>query len=276
MEPRDIEDLEISLFLEALRLRHGHDYRHHARASLTRRLRRLRDREGVPALAHLLPRLLHDEAFLTEVVDAISITVTEMFRDPPFFQVLRREVIPYLKTYPFVKIWHAGCATGEEAYSLAILLREEGFLERATIYATDCNPRALDRARAGIYPLSAMREHAAAYQRAGGSGSLMDHCHAGQDNAIMDPALKRAVTFGLHNLATDGVFGEMHCILCRNVLIYFDEFLQRRVLGLFDDSLIHGGILALGGRESLRLGPFREQYDTVDAPWRVYRKRGAA
>ena len=195
-----------------------------------------------------------------------------MFRDPEFYHTIREQVIPYLKTYPFIRIWHAGCATGEEVYSLAIVLKEEGFYDRATIFATDFNVEALEKARQAIYPLEAMQEFTANYQRAGGTRAFSDYYRTGYDAAILDAALKKNVTFANHNLVTDGVFSEVHLVLCRNVLIYFDKTLQNRVLGLFHDSLVHGGILALGSKESIQFSQVAEAYEPLSSKWKIYQK----
>ena len=272
MEKHEIEHIEINLFLEAVFQRYGYDFRNYARASIQRRIRRLMETCGAANVGAMIPPVLHDEAFLAKVVDALSINVTEMFRDPPFFQALRTEVVPYLLTYPFIKVWHAGCATGEEVYSLAILFKEEGLYDRTTFFATDFNANIVEKAKAGIYPLESIKNFTANYQKAGGKAAFSSYFHAQYDNAIIDGALKKNITFALHNLATDGVFGEMHLILCRNVLIYFDTTLQSRVLGLFDDSLIHGGILALGSKETHSPAGLTDRYDPISAVWRLYKK----
>ncbi|GFK94217.1 Chemotaxis protein methyltransferase [Fundidesulfovibrio magnetotacticus] len=272
MDQTAIENVEAGLFLEALHQRHGYDFRNYSRASMLRRLRRLAEKTGAPSLSAMIPSVLHDRAFLPEVVDALSVNVSEMFRDPGFFRVLREEVVPYLRTFPFVKIWHAGCSRGEEVYSLAIVLREEGFYERCTIFATDLNPVVLEQAKAGIFPVEAVRLHTANYQMAGGRAAFSDYYHASYGSVIMDSSLRQNVTFAPHNLATDGVFGEMHLVLCRNVLIYFDRTLQERVLALLADSLTHGGILALGGKESLGGQRARDTFAEFDRKWRVYKK----
>jgi len=268
----DLEHLETNLFLEALFLRHGYDFRNYSQASIRRRVRKLMDTCGAASVGDMIPRILRDEAFLPLVVETLSVNVSEMFRDPEFFAVLRREVIPYLKTFPFIKIWHAGCGSGEEVYSLAILLREEGFYDRTTIFATDLNPVVLEQAKSGIYPLDAVKGYTANYQQAHGKTAFSDYYLARYDSAIMDSSLRENVTFAPHNLATDGVFGEMHLILCRNVLIYFDRALQNRVLRLFDESLVHGGILALGSKESLKGSEESASYLPVNAKWRIHKK----
>ena len=270
--PLEVEELEIDLLLEAIHRRYGYDFRNYARGSLRRKVRQLVSSVGVNHVSELVPRLLHDPALFSRVVGAFSTPVTEMFRDPPFFRYMRESVIPYLKTWPFIRIWVAGCATGEEVYSLAILLREEGIYERCTLFATDFVDPILSSALEGIYPLGSMKTNSANYQKAGGSGSLSDYYHADYDSIIMEAALRQNITFANHNLVTDGVFSEVHLVLCRNVMIYFDRDLQTRVLDLFHNSLLHGGFLALGSRESLRHGAFKEKFQEMEPTWKVYRK----
>lgn len=272
MNDRDLEDLEIDLLLEAVFRRYGHDFRRYARASIRRRVKRVMERGGVGTASELIPRILRDERFFGEILGEFSITVTEMFRDPGYYRRLREEVVPYLKTYPYARIWHAGCATGEEVYSMAIVLEEEGFYDRVTLFATDFNDQALRRAAEGIYPLDRMRDYTVNYLAAGGKRSFSDYYHASYDSAIMSGTLRRNVTFADHNLATDGVFSEVHFISCRNVLIYFNRQLQNRALTLFRDSLVHGGLLALGSRECLRFSAVEDDFQIVDAKWRIYRK----
>jgi chemotaxis protein methyltransferase CheR len=272
MRARDLEDIETTLLLEAIFQRYGHDFRHYARASVRRRVRRIVERAGVGSVSELIPRVMRDEAFFAEILGDFSITVTEMFRDPGYYRRLRDEVIPYLRTYPYVRVWHAGCATGEEVYSMAIVMEEEGFYDRVTLYATDFNTQALRQAQEGIYPLDRMRSYTANYQAAGGTRSFSDYYHASYDSAILERSLGRNVTFADHNLATDGVFSEVHFVSCRNVLIYFDKHLQNRVLNLFYDSLVHGGILALGSKESLHFSSVEDKFQVVDPKWKLYRK----
>ena len=221
----------------------------------------------------MIPKLLYDDDFAQAAIFDFSIAVTEMFRDPDFYQSVRRNVVPYLKTYPFVKIWHAGCATGEEVYSLAILLQEEGVYDRATIFATDFNDGVLDKAKEGIYALKDIRQYTSNYQKAGGTRSFADYYHAQYELAIMNQGLKDNITFASHNLVTDGVFGEMHLIFCRNVLIYFDRMLQNRVLGLFADSLNYGGFLGLGSKETLQFSEVAKYFKVIDDHTKIYQKR---
>lgn len=272
MKEEDLEKIEINLFLEALYQRYGYDFRNYAQASVRRRVRHLLFHSEYKCISDLTKRLLYDDAFARQVILEFSIAVTEMFRDPSFYASVRKNIIPYLNTYPFLKIWHAGCATGEEVYSLAILLQEENLYDRSTIFATDFNEIVLDKAREGIYPLKDIRQYTANYQKAGGTQTFSHYFHAQYDSAIMDRSLKRQVTFASHNLATDGVFGEMNLIFCRNVLIYFNRSLQDRVLKLFSDSLERGGFLCLGNKESLEFSSVASQFKAIDGPERIYQK----
>jgi len=269
----DIEKIELHLFLEALYQRYGYDFRHYAQASVRRRVRQILAKSGYARISELIPKLLYDEAFSQAVICEFSVAVTEMFRDPDFYSSLRQKVVPYLKTYPFIKIWHAGCATGEEVYSLAILLQEEGLYERATVFATDFNETVLEKAKEGIYPLKDIRQYTTNYQKAGGARPFAEYYHAQYESAIMDQSLKRNITFASHNLVTDGVFGEMHLIFCRNVLIYFDKTLQNRVVSLFADSLNSNGFLCLGTKETLQFSDVATAFKVIDERTRIYQKR---
>ncbi len=268
-----IEEIEIQLLLEAIYLKYGYDFRAYSKASLTRRVEHHVMMRSYPHVSALIHAILHDGNAFSALLSGLTINVTEMFRDPDFYRAFREKVVPVLKTYPFIKIWHAGCATGEEIYSMAILLMEEGLYERSQIYATDIDREVLEKARKGIFPLSELRKYTDNYQRAGGKGSLADYYTAKYDNVIMDPRLKKNLIFADHDLATDQVFGEMQVIFCRNVLIYFNRTLQNRVLQLFYDSLDLGGTLCLGSKESLRFAECASAFDVVDADQRIYRKR---
>jgi chemotaxis protein methyltransferase CheR len=273
MNEQEIERIEIELLLEAIYRRYGYDFRHYARASIRRRVRHLLAKTGHTTISEMIPSLLYDTAFSQSLLHEFSITVTEMFRDPSFYRSLREQVVPYLKTYPFVRIWHAGCATGEEVYSVAIVLQEEGLYNRATIFATDFNDAALNRAQEGIYDLRSIRQYAENYQRAGGTDSLAAYYHAQYKSAIMGQSLKRNITFANHNLVTDSVFSEVHLIVCRNVLIYFDRTLQDRVLRVFADSLSYGGFLCLGSKETLQFSEVQGLFEVVDEREKIYQKR---
>lgn len=273
MSMKDIEQIEVDLLVEAMYRRYGYDFRNYARSSLLRRLHYIRQKSNMTRLSELIPLVLNDAEFMNSMLLDLSVTVTEMFRDPEFFYELRTKVIPILKTYPFVKIWHAGCATGEEVYSMAILLKEEGFYNRVQIYATDMNPESIRIAEEGIYSLDNIRKFTSNYNKSGGQASYSDYYHAKYQLAKMNDDLKKNIVFSNHNLVTDHAFGEMHLIICRNVLIYFDRELQSKVLRLFDDSLIHRGFLCLGSKESFDVSDQRDHYEPISQKWRIYRKQ---
>ncbi len=273
MQAEEIEKIEIDLFLEALYQRYSYDFRHYAKASVRRRVRHILARSGRKRVSELIDLLLHDENFAQTAIYDFSITVTEMFRDPDFYRSVRQNIVPYLKTYPFFKIWIAGCATGEEVYSLAILLQEEELYERAKIYATDFNESALKKAQEGIYPLKEVQQHTVNYQKSGGLHSFSDYYYAQYDSAIMRQSLKTNITFAHHNLATDGVFSEVQIVFCRNVLIYFDRSLQNWVLSTLTDSLSRGGFLCLGAKENLEFSSVFDQFKVVDKTEKIYQKR---
>lgn len=268
----NVEEIEIDLFLETVVRRYGYDFRHYARASLKRRLASLKARCGVRHVAELIPRMLRDEQCFEGYLRDMSVTVTQMFRDPKFFQTFRNQVVPVLRTYPFFKIWHAGCATGEEVYSMAILLAEEGLYDRAQIYATDFNNDSLAKAKAGMYSLEKMKQYTENYNEYGGRRVLSDYYVAKFQSAMINRSLGENISWANHNLVTDGRFGEMHVILCRNVLIYFDRSLQLRVLSLFHDSLCHHGFLGLGTQEAIEFTKARSQFTPMSHEQRIFRK----
>jgi chemotaxis protein methyltransferase CheR len=267
------ERLEIDLLLEAIHRRYSYDFRGYALASLRRRLWHRVHGEGLQTLSGLQERLLHDPACMDRLLRDLSINVTEMFRDPGFYRALRERVFPLLRTYPFIRVWNAGCATGEEIYSLAIALREGDLLERTRIYATDINGGALQSARTGSFPLEHMQRYTENYLAAGGSESFSSYYVADSDQARFDPTLAEGVVFAQHNLVTDGSFNEFHLIVCRNVMIYFGFDLQEEVLKLFGDSMARFGILALGRKESIRRSGQAECYEALDETERIFRRR---
>jgi len=273
MKSENISELEISLLLEAVYQKYGYDFRQYSRAHINRRIRNRMVLSGLEDVSQIQSKVLKDETFAHEFLQDLSITVTEMFRDKDFYKSLRENVIPILKTYPFIKIWHAGCATGEEAYSMAIIMQEEGLYDRATIYATDFNQHALNRAKEGIISNAMMKEYAVNYQLSGGKESFSDYYTSSYGNAIMNQSLKKTIVWANHNLVTDSVFAEVHLILCRNVLIYFDSALQNKVQKIFHDSLINGGILCLGSKEGLRFTDFHEEYIELDKKQRIFKKK---
>ena len=267
-----LERLEIELLLEAVYRHYGFDFRGYAYASLRRRVWKRIQAEGLGTVSDLQAAVLHDPEVLDRLLDDLSVNVTAMFRDPGFFLAFRERVVPLLRTYPFFRIWHAGCSTGEEVFSMAILLEEEGLYDRARVYATDMNERVLRQARAGIFPLDRMQEYTDNYIRAGGRRSFSEYYTAGYGGALFHPALLRNVVFAQHNLVTDRSFSEFNAILCRNVLIYFDKALQTRVHRLFYDSLATFGVLALGGKETLRFSAFEECFEPLAPGDKIYRK----
>lgn len=272
MHLSDIQDVEIALFREALRLRHGYDFSGYAPASFKRRVLALQAAVGAATLSQLTERLLHEAGFIREVISRLSVPVSEMFRDPRVFRTLRSEVMPLLATWPVINVWQAGCAHGEEVYSLAIVLRECGLYDRAHIFATDFSDEALARAEEGIYPLHDARAYSDNYLKAGGTGSLSDWFIARYQRIKLDESLRKRVTFANHNLVSDGVFGEMQLIVCRNVLIYFGDELQDRALRLFRDSLVHGGFLCLGSKETLVHTAVEQDFERVADGGSIYRR----
>ena len=273
MNQDEIEKIELELFLNAIYQRYGYDFRHYARASARRRAQHILTKSGYKQLSDLIPLLLHDEVFAEKAIHDFSITVTEMFRDPDFYRAVRQTVTPYLQTYPFIKIWVAGCATGEEVYSLAILLQEEGIYERTKIYATDFNETALKKAAEGIYPLKDVQQYTGNYQKSGGGCSFSDYYHAEYNSAIMNNSLKANITFANHNLVTDTVFSEVQVVFCRNVLIYFDRTLQNWALNTLANSLSRGGFLCLGTKETLEFSSVFDQFKALVSEQRIYQKR---
>jgi chemotaxis protein methyltransferase CheR len=268
----ELETIELQLLTEAVFRRYGLDFRNYAVASLRRRVQLAMNEESVRTISALTDRLLHDPPAMERLLLRLSINVTSMFRDPGFFLALRHKVIPHLRSYPFVRIWHAGCSTGEEVYSMAILLQEEGIYDRCRIYATDFNEIGLSRARDGIVALDAMQEYSTNYLRAGGHGSLSDYYTANYGHAIFRQSLRKNIVFSQHNLVTDGSFNEFNLILCRNVMIYFNEQLQNRVHKLLYSSLRRYGVLGLGRKESLRGSPHAGEYEIIDDNERIFRR----
>ena len=266
-------NIEIELILQAIFNKYGYDFRNYSKAHVKRRLINRLNTSDLRSISDMQHKVLHEPDFFEIILRDLSINVTEMFRDPGFYLALRKEVIPILKTYPFFKVWHAGCSTGEEVYSFAVLLMEEGIYNRAQIYATDFNRDVLDIAKKGIYPIDRIKEYTANYQAAGGTQSFSDYYMANYDSVIYDQSLKKNLVFAEHNLVTDSVFAEVNLIICRNVLIYFNKDLQNRVINLFDDSLINGGFLGLGSKETLQFTTKANSFDTVNSSEKIYKKK---
>jgi chemotaxis protein methyltransferase CheR len=268
----DLNAIEIRVLLEAVFLQYGYDFREYAPASLKRRIRDLVRHEKVSSISHLQDRVLHDPASLERFIMALTVNVTSMFRDPEFYVSFRSKVVPVLKTYPFVRIWHAGCSSGEEVYSMAILLTEEGIYDRCRIYATDLNELVLKRAKHGIFPLDYMRSYVGNYLKSGGRHSFSEYYTADSGAAIFRASLKKNIVFSQHSLVTDGSFNEFNVILCRNVMIYFNQGLQDRVHNLLYESLGMFGVLGLGRRETVNSTPHQPEYELLDGVEKLYRR----
>lgn len=273
MVTKDIDDDAIALLLETINTKYGYDFKQYSAAHIKRRIVNRMTLSGLQSVAELQNNVLYNARFAAEFFQDLSITVTEMFRDPRFYKSIRENVIPVLKTYSFIKLWHAGCSTGEEAYSMAILLKEEGLYDRATIYATDFNQHALNAAKQGIFSIDGIRNYTGNYQKSGGLKAFSDYYTSNYNMAIMDQSLKKNIVWANHNLVTDNVFAEVHMVLCRNVLIYFNKELQNRVQSIFFNSLINGGILCLGIKESLLFSDFAEKYIALDKENRIFKKK---
>jgi chemotaxis protein methyltransferase CheR len=265
-------DIELRMLIEAVYLQYNYDFRDYTGASQKRRVLHALREMDCDSISALQARVMHDPAAFSQLLQYLTIPVTEMFRDPSFFAALREHVVPILKTYPSLKIWIAGCSTGQEVYSMAIMLREEGLLERAILYATDINPQSLDTARRGVFPLEQMQLYTENYQAAGGKRAFSDYYTAAYGGALFDKTLVENVTFADHSLSTDSVFAETHLVCCRNVMIYFNKRLQDRVFGLFHESLCHRGFLALGSKESIEFSAFGARFEPLAKRERVYRK----
>lgn len=264
---------EFREFLESIRLVYGYDFTEYAEASVKRRVDNFMRNRKINALDKLAKLILQDERMFEDFVQEVSVTVTEMFRDPAFYKSLREHVVKRLATYPFIKIWIAGCATGQEVYSMAILLQEEGLLNRSLIYATDINQNSLKIARDGIYPIENMKSYTANYQKAGGKKSFSEYYKSKYNSVMFDKSLKQNIVFSAHNLAVDKSFNEFQVIICRNVMIYFNQKLQNIVINLFYESLCAFGYLGLGNKESLLFAEKRKCFDEVDRKEKIFIKR---
>jgi chemotaxis protein methyltransferase CheR len=268
----EVQTEELRQLLDAIFEQYGVDFRDYAYSSLKRRVLRRAIEEKAGTIADLQKLVLADPSKMERLVTALTIHVTAMFRDPAFFRVLRHEVVPILRTYPFIRLWVAGCSTGEEVYSLAILLHEEGLYSRCRIYATDLRETVLEKARAGIFPLACMQDYTRNYQHAGGQSAFAEYYTADHENVVFRPFLKENIIFATHNLVGDASFNEFHGIFCRNVMIYFNRALQDRVHRLFCDSLVTYGYLGLGRSESIRFSESHHQYEAVSVKERIFRK----
>ena len=273
MDPTEQESLEIELLLKTISRKYGYDFHNYSRESLTRRLLHRVTLSNLNGIADMIPKVLYDEGFFKLLISDLSIPVTEMFRDVTTFQSIREKIIPKLKTYARINVWHAGCSTGEEVYSLAIILKEEGILDKTHLYATDFNKQSLSIAKKGIFSAGSIPEYTQAYLKSGGTGSFSDYYHQAYQSIKMKDDLSKNISFAHHNLVHDSQFAEMHLVLCRNVLIYFNQDLQNDVLNLLQKSLIHRGFLILGNKENLSFTTVREQFDDFDTINRIYRKK---
>lgn len=273
MDNFELEKVETDLLIEAALKVYGYDFRNYAKASLIRRIKDFIETKGHKRISEIIPDIVYDREVFNLFIQNLSITVTDMFRDPEVYRIIRDEVIMLLKTYPFLKIWHAGCATGEEVYSLAILLKEEGLYDRCQIYATDFNNIALAKAKEGIYSLERVKNFTSNYIKAGGKQSFSNYYITNEESFIIDRKLKKNITFANHNLATDTAFGEMNLIMCRNVMIYFDQKLQNKVLKLFYDSLVINGVLCIGTKESLKFSGIEANFSVFSAKGKIYQKK---
>ncbi len=272
LEKNQHANLEMDLLLETVYRLSGYDFRQYNRASISRRVYNRMKITNTPTISRLQEKVIHEEGYLTQLLNDFSINVTEMFRNPSFFKALRTEIIPMLRDYPEIRIWHAGCATGEEVFSMAILLEEEGLLEKASIYATDMNEQVLEKAKLGVFPIQRMQSYTKNYMLAGGSHAFSEYYKTDFQNAYFHPFLKKNIIFAQHNLVTDQSFNEFHLIMCRNVLIYFSPPLQNQVHRLFYDSLCLNGFLCLGDKETLRFEELISNYQEVVGGERIYQK----
>ncbi len=271
MSAPGLDNIEVDLFIQALQRRHGYDFSQYAPASLKRRVQQLAEQLDCKTISGLIERVMHESELLPNILEGLTVPASDMFRDPAMFRGLREQVFPLLASYPQINIWQAGCARGQEVYSLAILLEEAGLYERTQIFATDLSDRALQQAQDGIYPAREAQQWSRNYQASGGTRSLADYYSARYNLLKVDQRLRRNVTFAKHNLVSDGVFCEAHLILCRNVMIYFSNPLQDRVLSLFRDSLVRGGFLCLGLRESLEYASSATEFTPFAEQLRIYR-----
>jgi chemotaxis protein methyltransferase CheR len=265
-------DIELKLLLEGVYMRYQHDFRGYAVASMRRRVQQAMEHFGCATVTQLQDKVLHQPAVFAQMLQYLTVQVSEMFRDPSYFRALREHLVPVLKTYPSVKIWVAGCSSGEEVWSLAILLQEEGLLARTLIYATDINAEALRAADSGIYALDRIAQFSKNYREAGGAGSLSDYYTSNLHDARFDPRLREHIVFADHSLATDSVFSEVHFISCRNVLIYFNRELQDRATNLFHEALVRRGFLGLGSKESLRFTAQADRFIEISPHERIYQR----
>ncbi len=269
----DLLNIELQLLFEAIFLRYGYDFRNYNKAHIKRRVLHRLAISHIPTVTELQNKILRNKEFFIDFLDDLSINVTEMFRDPDFYRSFRESIVPKLQTYTFFKVWHAGCSTGEEVYSLSILFQEEGLFDRCRVYATDFNRKVLEIAKEGVYQKAEMEEYERNYRLSGGKKRISDYYQAMYGSAMLNKELSNRIVFADHNLVTDSVFAEVHLILCRNVLIYFDKKLQEKVLKLFYESLAPSGILCLGTKENVRYTQVEDFFEVVDEKQKIYKKK---
>lgn len=269
-----VDDIELRLLLDAIFHRYHYDFRGYSMASIKRRLIQAKRHFDTPTLSQLQDRVLHDPATFTRLLSYLTVQVSDLFRDPNYFRTIREMVVPHLRTYPSLKVWIAGCSAGEELYSLAILFREEGLEERTLFYGTDINPDALKQAESGVYPLERIAQFTENHRKSGGKTSLSDYYTAHYGAAVFDKSLRKRAVFSDHSLVSDAVFAEVQLVSCRNVLIYFDQEIQERAIGLFHESLVRKGFLGLGAKESLRFTKYADSFTEVSHEERLFQKRG--
>lgn len=268
-----IQSIEIEQLLEVIFKVYGYDFRNYNKAHVKRRILHRVTNLGLQSVSQLQHKILYEQDCFDLILRDLSINVTEMYRDPGFYRSIRNEIIPILRTYPYIKVWHAGCSTGEEVYSFAIMLFEEGLYNRTQIYATDFNQNVLEVAKQAIYPISKIKDYTMNYQASGGTHSLAEYYVANYDSVIFDNKLKENIVFAEHNLVTDSVFAEVNLLICRNVLIYFNKELQNKVINLFSESLIKGGFLGLGSKENIMLADANEQFEIIDSKEKIFKKK---
>lgn len=269
----ETQDIEIALLIEALYQKYGYDFRNYSKAHIKRRILNRFNLSGMKSITDMIHESLENHKFVDQILMDLSITVTEMYRDPLFYRTLREQILPMFHSLPFIKIWHAGCASGEEVYSMAIMLREEGLYQKTQIYATDFNPVIIRQAKEGIYPINRMKEFTANYIKSGGKAAFSDYYTAQNETVKLLDALKKNIVFATHNLVTDSVFAEVNMVICRNVLIYFDRSLQDKVIGLFVESLPESGILCLGSKENLQFSIHASLFNSLIANEKIYQKK---
>ncbi|MGQ7871203.1 CheR family methyltransferase [Sunxiuqinia sp. sy24] len=269
----DLLTIELNLLLEGIFQKYGYDFRNYSKAHIRRRVLNRLGLSRLETVSELQSKVLRDPDFFRDFLEDLSINVTEMFRDPEFYRSFRENIIPKLKTYTYFKVWHAGCATGEEVYSLAILLQEEGLLDRCQFYATDFNRKVLEIAKEGVYQKTDMELYERNYRLSGGKGKLSDYYNSMYGSVMLNKELSSRIVFADHNLVTDGVFAEVNLVMCRNVLIYFDKILQDKVLNLLSESLVPSGYLCLGTKESLKFSKVENQFSTLDDKQKIFKKK---